>query len=99
MGDSQRLMVLLNRWPIPIKDSLDFMAAEIQEFKGDRETANEFMGVLRSKGFCWMAPAKWSSTAANNDSWRHDTAMYWSHAGISASLPRVSGGELLPRSR
>jgi len=28
-----------------------------------------------------MAPAKWSSTAANNDSWRHDTAMYWSHAG------------------
>jgi G3E family GTPase len=47
--NSQRLMVLLNRWPIPIKDSLDFMAAEIQEFKGDRETANEFMGVLRSK--------------------------------------------------
>lgn len=39
-----------------------------------------FVGVLRSKGFCWMAPTKWSNTAGN-DIWRHDTAMYWSHAG------------------
>ncbi|EED92039.1 hypothetical protein THAPSDRAFT_262540, partial [Thalassiosira pseudonana CCMP1335] len=31
-----------------------------------------FVGVLRSKGFCWMAPTKWTG---------HDTAMYWSHAG------------------
>lgn len=80
--NSQRLMTLLNRWPVPLKDSLDFMAGtEAQEFKGDGESADEFMGVLRSKGFCWMAPAKWSSNAANNDAWRHDTAMYWSHAG------------------
>jgi len=35
-----------------------------------------FLGVLRSKGFCWLAPTSWSI-----DSWRHDTAMYWSHAG------------------
>ena len=47
--NAQRLMALLNRWPIPIKDSLDFMAAETQEHKGDGETADEFIGVLRSK--------------------------------------------------
>jgi G3E family GTPase len=34
---------------------------------------------LRSKGFCWLAPTKWSGPGA--DVWRHDTAMYWSHAG------------------
>ena len=38
-----------------------------------------FEGVLRSKGFCWFAPHKWSGS--NHDAWRHDTAMYWSHAG------------------
>jgi len=27
-----------------------------------------------------MAPTRWSN-AAGNDVWRHDTAMYWSHAG------------------
>jgi len=84
-----RLMALLNRWPVPIKDSLDFLAgAETPEPKGDGKAAMEFMGVLRSKGFCWMAPTKWSGTganwsgtSANSDAWRHDTAMYWSHAG------------------
>jgi G3E family GTPase len=34
---------------------------------------------LRSKGFCWLAPTRWSSS--KGDAWRHDTAMYWSHAG------------------
>jgi len=55
---------------------------------GDKESPNKaenqhpaFRGVLRSKGFCWMAPMKWSSSAGNGDVWRHDTAMYWSHAG------------------
>eukprot|EP00804_Cyclotella_cryptica_P025766 CCRYP_002957-RC/>CCRYP_002957-RC protein AED:0.10 eAED:0.10 QI:120/0.25/0.4/1/0.25/0.4/5/136/518 len=50
--NSQRLLTLLNRWPLPVKDSLDFGLV---------------MGS--DEGFCWMAPR------------RHDTAMYWSHAG------------------
>jgi G3E family GTPase len=38
-----------------------------------------FIGVLRSKGFCWIAPTAWEGLLA--DGWRHDKAMYWSHAG------------------
>lgn len=38
------------------------------------------VGVLRSKGFCWMSPTNWSNTPGN-DVRRHDTAMYWSYAG------------------
>mmetsp|Transcript_10539 Transcript_10539/g.19148 ORF Transcript_10539/g.19148 Transcript_10539/m.19148 type:complete len:677 (+) Transcript_10539:86-2116(+) len=83
--NSQRLLTLLNRWPVPIKDSLDF---GLVMDMGDKESPNKaenqhpaFRGVLRSKGFCWMAPMKWSSSAGNGDVWRHDTAMYWSHAG------------------
>jgi G3E family GTPase len=38
-----------------------------------------FEGVLRSKGFCWFAPTAWDGLLA--DPLRHDTAMYWSHAG------------------
>eukprot|EP00985_Skeletonema_marinoi_P016799 scaffold9073_cov119-Skeletonema_marinoi.AAC.1 len=80
--NSQRLMALLNRWPIPIKDSLDFgLVMGLGEDDVDDAVENKaFVGVLRSKGFCWMAPTKWSNSAGN-DVWRHDTAMYWSHAG------------------
>jgi G3E family GTPase len=81
--DSHRLLELLNRWPIPIKDSLDLGA----EGEGAGEAATvapgqhaAFAGVLRSKGFCWMAPARWSA-GPGRDAWRHDTAMLWSHAG------------------
>ena len=82
--NSQRLLALLNRWPVPIKESLDFglvmgMGQESQIGEVTPEEHREFVGVLRSKGFCWMAPSKWGS--AGNDAWRHDTAMYWSHAG------------------
>ena len=38
------------------------------------------VGVLRSKGFCWMSPTNWSNTPGN-DVRRRDAAMYWSHAG------------------
>lgn len=89
--NSQRLLALLNRWPIPIKDTLDFgLVSDLgQDEEVDDAVENkEFVGVLRSKGFCWMAPTKWS-TAAGNDVWRHDTAMYWSHAG------KVSGQEYI----
>ena len=86
--NSERLLALLNRWPVPIKDSLDFglVMGMGQEGKIGDSTPEEnqmFVGVLRSKGFCWMAPTKWStgSGATGGDAWRHDTAMYWSHAG------------------
>eukprot|EP00581_Thalassiosira_minuscula_P033466 CAMPEP_0183767126 /NCGR_PEP_ID=MMETSP0739-20130205/12002_1 /TAXON_ID=385413 /ORGANISM="Thalassiosira miniscula, Strain CCMP1093" /LENGTH=661 /DNA_ID=CAMNT_0026006001 /DNA_START=48 /DNA_END=2033 /DNA_ORIENTATION=+ len=77
--NSQRLLTLLNRWPVPIKDDLNFLGTNyISNLEADQHPA--FVGVLRSKGFCWMAPTRWSN-AAGNDVWRHDTAMYWSHAG------------------
>jgi G3E family GTPase len=81
-----RLMKVLNQWPVPIKEELDL--GIIQDYKkvgyetADGESLQEpspFMGVLRSKGFCWFAPNQW--VGANQDSWRHDTAMYWSMAG------------------
>ena len=84
--NSQRLLKLLNQWPVPIKDSLDFglvMGMGNKEGNLDDSTMEEnraFVGVLRSKGFCWMSPTQWSNTPGN-DVWRHDTAMYWSHAG------------------
>ena len=80
--NSGRLMSLLNRWPVPLKEELDLELIQEAATVG-YEVADEgmddqspFLGVLRSKGFCWLAPTSWSI-----DSWRHDTAMYWSHAG------------------
>jgi len=84
--NSERLMALLNNWPVPIKDTLDIEL--LKDAQNDGYQINEelvsgktspFIGVLRSKGFCWFAPTKW--TGSRNDVWRHDTAMYWSHAG------------------
>jgi G3E family GTPase len=84
--NSERLMALLNKWPVPIKDTLDIEL--LKDAQNDGYQINEelvsgktspFIGVLRSKGFCWFAPTKW--TGSRNDVWRHDTAMYWSHAG------------------
>ena len=77
--NSQRLLNLLNRWPVPIKDDLEFgnLVMCDEDASGQSQA---FVGVLRSKGFCWMAPTKWSKNAGG-DAWRHDTAMYWSHAG------------------
>lgn len=81
----KRLLNVLNEWPVPIKDDLDLTI--MQEASSDYEMLvdgqhvpkNPFAGVLRSKGFCWVAPQKWYG--ANNDAFRHDTAMHWSHAG------------------
>ena len=80
--NSQRLLALLTRWPIPIKDSLDLdLVVGLGKDDVDDAVDNKaFAGVLRSKGFCWMAPTNWSNSA-ENDVWRHETAMYWSHAG------------------
>ena len=66
--NSQRLLALLNRWPLPIKDSLDLgltMGSD-QIKEGDEPEEMAFSGVLRSKGFCWMAPQKWSGGAGSD---------------------------------
>jgi len=78
-----KLLAVLNKWPVPIKEELDLgqlaeAADEGYNIDGNEEKS-AFVGVLRSKGFCWMAPTKW--IGANDDVWRHNTAMYWSHAG------------------
>lgn len=88
--DARKLLPLLSTWPVPIKDDLDLdllkesiVEGYTVEVEGTEEkkttTSNPFLGVLRSKGFCWLAPSRWSGPGA--DEWRHDTAMYWSHAG------------------
>ena len=86
---SHRLLVLLNTWPVPVKNTLDVQvlsdAKESGYTLGDGvKDDSPFVGVLRSKGFCWIGPTKWSG--ANEDAYRHDTAMYWSHAGKHFSL-------------
>ena len=37
---------------------------EVKEGQEAEEMA--FAGVLRSKGFCWMAPQKWSGSAGSD---------------------------------
>jgi len=84
--DPRKLMNVLNRWPIPVKDKMDFgllTETDKEDFQvGGSDSP--FAGVLRSKGFCWFAPLRWSGT--NGEAWRHDTAMYWSHAGKHFSV-------------
>jgi G3E family GTPase len=81
--ETRNLMSLLNTWPVPIKEDLEGLEHfEPASAKDDAEPAGRespFFGVLRSKGFCWLAPTMWK--AEGGDEWRHDTAMYWSHAG------------------
>jgi len=82
--DTGRLLALLNQWPVPIKDDLDFdilanSPRDGYKFQEGLDENSPFIGVLRSKGFCWMAPTMWKGRTA--DTWRHDTANYWSHAG------------------
>jgi len=78
-----RLMAVLHTWPIPVKDELDLGLLEKASNNGveiDGITQKSpFVGVLRSKGFCWMSPTKWFGPG--QDMWRHNTAMYWSQAG------------------
>ena len=45
----------------------------------EKDKNSPFVGVLRSKGFSWMAPSVLSGPF--NDLERHDTVFYWSHAG------------------
>lgn len=87
--DARKLMAVLNQWPVPVKNTLDLKllqdaSKEGYEIAGRYVKDSPFVGVLRSKGFCWFAPSKW--TGPTEDAWRHDTAMYWSHAGKHFSI-------------
>ena len=84
--DSKKLLPLLSTWPVPEIGTLDLdVLKEAAQQDGyslngnPEKVSSPFVGVLRSKGFCWLAPTKW--TGPSSDAWRHDTAMYWSHAG------------------
>ena len=72
-----KLLSVLNKWPVPIKEELDLgqlaEAADGGYSIDGNDEKSPFVGVLRSKGFCWMAPTKW--IGANDDVWRHNTAM------------------------
>ena len=78
-----RLAQVLNRWPVPVKDTLDFDFLQSASAYTENEDS-PFVGVLRSKGFCWVAPNSW--TGQNQDAWRHDIKVIWSHAGKSFGL-------------
>jgi len=89
---TQRLMALLYTWPISQNDDLDF--AQISEevkngYKEKGTRTSPFTGVLRSKGFCWFAPNQFLTDSSDDDSWRHNTAMYWSHAGKQFGIMRA----------
>ena len=87
--NSPRLLGLLNRWPVPIKEELNIIqlkeaSEEGIEMEDGSTEKSPFVGVLRSKGFCWLSPVVWEDQVG--DSWRHDTAMFWSHAGKHFSI-------------
>ena len=91
---TKRLLAILQKWPVPIKEELDLgqlAEAADEGYDVDGVGTNEkspFVGVLRSKGFCWMSPTNWDGP--DEDAWRHDTGMYWSHAGKHFSVS-ISG--------
>lgn len=92
--NTKKLLGLLDQWPVPIKDDLDLsLLREVEEGDFEVESRDQagspFLGVLRSKGFCWFAPTRWSG--ANEDIWRHNAAMYWSHAGKQFGI--IKAGE------
>lgn len=80
--DPRKLQTVLMTWPIPVMEELN-----LGEFSKDLDTGkteeskenSPFAGVLRSKGFAWVAPSIMSGDF--NDLDRHDTVLYWSHAG------------------
>jgi G3E family GTPase len=89
--NAKKLLPLLSTWPVPVKNDLDldllndaiedgYTVDGVQVSSTSSSTASPFVGVLRSKGFCWLAPTRWMG-GPGADPWRHDTAMYWSHAG------------------
>ena len=79
--DPRKLQKLLMSWPIPVMEELNLgeFSIELEKAEEQESEKSPFVGVLRSKGFAWVAPSIMSG--AFNDLERHDTAFYWSHAG------------------
>lgn len=79
--EPRKLQRLLMTWPIPVMEELNLAKFSTQSDDGteDEDSKSPFVGVLRSKGFTWVAPS--TLRGAFNDLERHDVAMYWSHAG------------------
>jgi len=71
----RKLMAELNQWPVPVKDVLDLeLIQDAQDGGYEVEGVltmqpSPFIGVLRSKGFCWFAPTKW--IGMNADPYRY----------------------------
>lgn len=81
-----RIMSLLYTWPIlHNQNDLDltlFTNPQTEDNIPEDMKENPFFGVLRSKGFSWIAPSSFfNDRVILSDVWRHNTAMYWSHAG------------------
>jgi G3E family GTPase len=91
---TDRLFETFQKWPVPIKEELDLgqlaeAADEGYDVDGFTDAIKSpFVGVLRSKGFCWISPTNWNGP--NEDVWRHNTAMYLSQAGKHFSVA-ISG--------
>lgn len=80
--DPRKLQKLLMSWPIPVMEELKLVELSKELEKAEEEDSKEkspFVGVLRSKGYAWAAPSIMSGPF--NDLDRHDTVLYWSHAG------------------
>jgi G3E family GTPase len=78
--DSKKLFKVLMKWPVPVMEELNLgEMKELLEVSDDLDAKSPFVGVLRSKGFAWVAPSVLEGPF--NDLERHDTVMYWSHAG------------------
>ena len=69
--DPRKLQRLLMTWPIPVMEELKLADLELELAK---QEDSPFVGVLRSKGFAWVAPS--IMKGAYNDLDRHDTGKY-----------------------
>ncbi len=73
--DPRKLQRLLMTWPIPIMEELKLADLELEFTKQeDSKEKSPFVGVLRSKGFAWVAPS--IMKGAYNDLDRHDAGKY-----------------------
>lgn len=72
--DPKKLQRLLMNWPIPVMEELKLADLELELTKQeDSKEKSPFVGVLRSKGFAWVAPSV--MTGLLNDLDRHNTGM------------------------
>ncbi len=82
--DARKLQKVLMSWPIPIMEELSLgeLKSELEQV-GKDDSDSPFIGVLRSKGFVWVAPT--SMFDLDN----HDAVLYWSHAGKHFGLKQA----------